>query len=602
MLVVLAAPQSTARRSTKSGTQSMLTSKVARKGANASTQSPETSTHRSVPAARTAGGQASRHADSATTAAQPRAAGIAPWNFQNVSVRPAALPVKVTSKPADNRHVPRGVEAAIGRSRGGGHALGDGPRARMESSFGADFRQVRVHTDAEADALNRAVNSTAFTTGRDIFFSRGSYDTESAAGRALLSHELTHVVQQGNHGIVPRNLVLGDAADRTEREADAIARQVPGTPPPSVRSDAGSSNTIRRFKGSADFIRDYEITGDIGSGSWAAAPITGLTSAAYIVAGTSGDLTINIDGNARGRTSGFIKGGMVFLTFSLEKQKIPFKCTPEGEITLESAAISRGHTTYDSTNMMNPFGSDIGVAIATSVDGSSSPKFLTVEISFAVGGGGITVSTGGPVGIGGPTLGGGGSESTSVPLRFNLTVLGGRKAAATPSGPASTTATATASASSTVTSAAPAHVTVPPPHSIYFSNEAQTHGNEGDLVRWAASLPLETKDAIRTGRLTTTVTGYASTTGTDKANFDTYSARRAEWVRGVLAHALGVNANALHVGWVGSYTAPPEDRSHPGGVANPKERRADISFAETAPTTSTTVTSTSSASSHADTH
>jgi 5-methylcytosine-specific restriction endonuclease McrA len=56
---------------------------------------------------------------------------------------------------------------------------------------------VRVHADAGADKLNRSLRSSAFTTGRDIFFRRGAYLPDSARGTALLAHEVTHVLQQG---------------------------------------------------------------------------------------------------------------------------------------------------------------------------------------------------------------------------------------------------------------------------------------------------------------------------------------------------------------------------------------------------------------------
>jgi hypothetical protein len=368
-----------------------------------------------------------------------------------------------------------------------------------------------------------------------------------------------------------------------------------------VRKDAGDRNIIRRFRGSVDFIERYDIDGNISSVGFPALAITGRANNVYILAGTSGELTINLEGKAVGRTSGFVRGGIVFVEFSLENQRIPYRCTPEGEITIETAAIVPGHTTHDSSSM-NPVGSDIGVTIGTSVDGSANPRFLIEQISFTVGGGGIQVSVSrGPVGVGGPTIGGSGSESTSLAIRFTFQVIGQRPASPAAAPPASATATAgaTASAGATITGATAARVAVPPPHSIYFVPEAQTEGNEGELVRWAASLPEAAKDAIRTGRLTTTVMGYASTTGTDRANFERYSRLRAEWVRRVLAPALGVSVNALHVGWAGSYTAPPADRSRPGGVPNPHERRADIIFAETAPMTPVSVTAGSSASSRA---
>ena len=93
------------------------------------------------------------------------------------------------------------VEAAIERARGGGRALDNGIRLKMESAFGADFSGVRVHTGPEAHSLSRAVEATAFTTGQEIFFSSGAYDPASSAGRQLLAHELTHVIQQNGGGV-----------------------------------------------------------------------------------------------------------------------------------------------------------------------------------------------------------------------------------------------------------------------------------------------------------------------------------------------------------------------------------------------------------------
>jgi hypothetical protein len=44
------------------------------------------------------------------------------------------------------------------------------------------------------------LNARAFTVGSEIVFGRSEYKSESAGGRRLLAHELTHVVQQGRNG------------------------------------------------------------------------------------------------------------------------------------------------------------------------------------------------------------------------------------------------------------------------------------------------------------------------------------------------------------------------------------------------------------------
>jgi len=89
------------------------------------------------------------------------------------------------------------VEGAIQGQLGGGQAMPASVRGKMESGFGADFSNVRVHTDQTSDTLNRSVGAKAFTQGSDIFFKSGAFQPESSDGQQLLAHELTHTIQQG---------------------------------------------------------------------------------------------------------------------------------------------------------------------------------------------------------------------------------------------------------------------------------------------------------------------------------------------------------------------------------------------------------------------
>lgn len=92
------------------------------------------------------------------------------------------------------------VESSIEQARGGGQPLDQTIRAPMEQAMGADFSGVKIHTDAQADQLNRSLLSKAFTTKQDVFFRQGEYNPGSRGGQELLAHELTHVVQQnGRH-------------------------------------------------------------------------------------------------------------------------------------------------------------------------------------------------------------------------------------------------------------------------------------------------------------------------------------------------------------------------------------------------------------------
>ena len=70
-------------------------------------------------------------------------------------------------------------------------------RRRFEPRFGHDFSRVRVHRDAPARQSARDVHAAAYTVGQSIVFGQGQYAPDTTTGRALLAHELAHVVQQG---------------------------------------------------------------------------------------------------------------------------------------------------------------------------------------------------------------------------------------------------------------------------------------------------------------------------------------------------------------------------------------------------------------------
>ncbi|WOD37086.1 DUF4157 domain-containing protein [Nodosilinea sp. E11] len=88
------------------------------------------------------------------------------------------------------------LETSIHRARGLGQPLAPSLQQQMGQAMGADFSSVRVHTDTQADQLNRSIQAKAFTTGQDVFFRQGAYQPGSQGGQELIAHELTHVVQQ----------------------------------------------------------------------------------------------------------------------------------------------------------------------------------------------------------------------------------------------------------------------------------------------------------------------------------------------------------------------------------------------------------------------
>jgi hypothetical protein len=80
--------------------------------------------------------------------------------------------------------------------RGYGRPLPAEARAFFEPRWGWDLSTVRVHTDERAAAAAWRVGARAFTLGAHIVFGKGEFAPDTASGRWLLAHELTHVLQQ----------------------------------------------------------------------------------------------------------------------------------------------------------------------------------------------------------------------------------------------------------------------------------------------------------------------------------------------------------------------------------------------------------------------
>ncbi|WP_233809192.1 eCIS core domain-containing protein [Paraburkholderia sp. HP33-1] len=82
--------------------------------------------------------------------------------------------------------------------RSPGQPLDRKSRDFFEPRFGYDFSGVRIHAGSQAAESAGAVNSYAYTVGRDIVFHQGQYAPNTPHGRRLLAHELAHVVQQSH--------------------------------------------------------------------------------------------------------------------------------------------------------------------------------------------------------------------------------------------------------------------------------------------------------------------------------------------------------------------------------------------------------------------
>ncbi|MGW8251739.1 MAG: eCIS core domain-containing protein [Anaerolineales bacterium] len=123
----------------------------------------------------------------------------------------------------DGQYAPPIVHEVL---RSPGQPLDRETRQFMEPRFGHDFSLVRVHTDTKASDSAQAVNAHAYTSGSDIVFNRGQYRPAIGAGKWLLSHELTHVIQQSSASSIDGPLAVSTTDDAYEREAGRAADQI----------------------------------------------------------------------------------------------------------------------------------------------------------------------------------------------------------------------------------------------------------------------------------------------------------------------------------------------------------------------------------------
>ncbi|WP_055524158.1 DUF4157 domain-containing protein [Streptomyces graminilatus] len=117
-----------------------------------------------------------------------------------------------------------------------GSPMPDALRTEMEARLGADFSDVRLHTDTVAQRSAQGVHARAYTSRNHVVIGAGGGD------RHTLAHELTHVIQQRQGPVAGTDtgtgLRVSDPSDVFERAAEANARRVLAGPVP-VRRETG---------------------------------------------------------------------------------------------------------------------------------------------------------------------------------------------------------------------------------------------------------------------------------------------------------------------------------------------------------------------------
>ncbi len=113
-------------------------------------------------------------------------------------------------------------------------------RSELEPQFGESLADVRVHRGPEVSDAARSISAKAFATGGEVFLPDEHGPAASGEGRKILSHELTHVVQQRRLGadLPDEGSSAGAALEREAREVGGQATPVQARPIPASAGGA----------------------------------------------------------------------------------------------------------------------------------------------------------------------------------------------------------------------------------------------------------------------------------------------------------------------------------------------------------------------------
>ncbi|MFI5101922.1 MAG: DUF4157 domain-containing protein [Terriglobales bacterium] len=193
--------------------------------------------------------------------------------------------------------LPTGKSARSATVPGLGEPLDPPARRFMESRFNQDFSRVTVHRDAAAAQITNRRQALAVTSGSEIHFAADGYAPNSISGRAILAHELAHVVQN-------RNTPPSAAIPSLEAEAEQA----------SARAIAGRSVEIRHGSPHAELAMTraqhtalWTAIGTVAVGAAGALAGLGITALTHSDLG-QGALIGGIAGGAAGLIGGFFYG------------------------------------------------------------------------------------------------------------------------------------------------------------------------------------------------------------------------------------------------------------------------------------------------------
>lgn len=130
--------------------------------------------------------------------------------------------------PGQRHTITPAVEHTVTGMSGRGAPLNRDTRQVMESRFGHQFGEVRIHNDVRANAAAQQINARAFTLGSHIGFAPGEYRPQTPEGQMLLAHELTHVIQQRSRtGMIMRTCTCSTGRRATSTEHSSLSSHFP---------------------------------------------------------------------------------------------------------------------------------------------------------------------------------------------------------------------------------------------------------------------------------------------------------------------------------------------------------------------------------------
>lgn len=146
---------------------------------------------------------------------------------------------------------------------GSAKTMPESVQAKMEDTLGADFSEVKLY---ESPLVARG-GAEAAASGNNIAFAPGKLDLSSAGGRALLGHELSHVVSQARGEVSGSGFVNNSAL---ERRADADGAKAADAldasdlaPMGAGMADMSAGAPVQAKKGKSAFEEEYEQQQDL---------------------------------------------------------------------------------------------------------------------------------------------------------------------------------------------------------------------------------------------------------------------------------------------------------------------------------------------------